>query len=125
MARLKNAINWFEIPAINIERAVKFYSKVLDVEMPMSTSAPATKMAFFPADPDGVQGALVQAEGYVPSDKGSLLYLNAGDDLAPALARVKPAGGSVIREKFSIGEHGFIAYFKDTEGNKIAFHSMK
>ena len=125
MARLKNAINWFEIPAINIERAVKFYSKVLDVEMPMSTSAPSTKMAFFPADPDGVQGALVQAEGYVPSDKGSLLYLNAGDDLAPALARVKPAGGSVIREKFSIGEHGFIAYFKDTEGNKVAFHSMK
>ena len=29
----------------------------------------------------------------------------------------------VLKPKFSIGEHGHIAFFKDTEGNKVALHS--
>lgn len=125
MARIKNAINWFEIPVTDIERAAKFYSKVLGVEMVVRDLGAGTKMAFFPGDKAGVRGALVQSDGYVPADKGVVLYLNAGDDLAPALARVKPAGGSVILEKFSMGKDGFIATFKDTEGNKISLHSYQ
>ncbi len=125
MARIKNAVNWFEIPVTDIERAAKFYSKVLGVEMAPRELGAGTKMAFFSGDKEGVRGALVQSDGYVPSDKGVVLYLNAGDDLAPALARVKPAGGAVILEKFSMGKDGFIATFKDTEGNKVALHSYQ
>src|SRR5438128_3518365 len=116
MAMVNNAINWFEIPVSDIERAAKFYSKVLAADMPTSDFS-GTKMAFFLCDRDGVHGALVQGEGYVPSEKGAVVYLNGGEDLAPALARVKAAGGAIIRDKFAIGEHGFVAFFKDTEGN--------
>ena len=123
MAMLNNAINWFEIPVSDITRAANFYSKVLSADLPVNEFGGA-KMAFFPSDGDGVHGALVQGEGYVPSDKGTVVYLNGGDDLAPVLARVKNAGGPIVRDKFSIGEHGFIAFFKDTEGNQVALHSL-
>ena len=123
MTQAKNAVNWFEIPVTDIERARKFYSTILEIQMELMTMGPC-KMAMFPGGKDVVHGALVQTEGYVPSDKGALIYLNANPDLAMALGKVEKAGGKMLKDKFSIGEHGFIAYFKDTEGNKVAFHSM-
>ena len=120
---MKNAINWFEIPATDYERAVGFYTNVLDVGLqPFEMNG--VKHAFLPYDAkDGVGGCISYGEGYEPSDKGSLVYLNGGDDLATPLARVEEAGGRVLLEKTSIGEHGFIAIISDTEGNRIAFHS--
>ena len=123
METKKNAINWFEIPATNIARAMKFYSHILDAEMKPFEMGPA-KLAFFPADKGAVAGCVVQAEGYSPSVKGTIVYLNGGKDLNHVLHKVQKAGGKVLKQKFNIGEHGFIAYFKDTEGNKVALHSM-
>jgi len=58
------------------------------------------------------------------SAMGSMVYLNGGDDLSVPLSRVEAAGGKVLLDKMSIGEYGFIAYFLDSEGNKVALHSM-
>jgi predicted enzyme related to lactoylglutathione lyase len=52
-----------------------------------------------------------------------VVYLNAGEDLAVALAKVEGAGGQVLVPKTGIGENGFFAYFLDTEGNKVGLHS--
>ncbi len=122
---MANAINWFEIPASNYERAVKFYSTVLGAELQLFESN-GTKMAFFPFEPQkSVGGAVTYGNGNEPSDKGSFIYLNGGEDLAVPLARVEKAGGKILMPKTSIGENGFMAVFKDTEGNRVAFHSMK
>ena len=126
---MTNAINWFEIPVTNYERAKKFYSTVLGTElmdMPMTDESMANmKYGFFPCDMEkGVGGAIVEMEGLKPSADGSTVYLNGGDDLAKPLSRVEAAGGKVIMPKTGIGEHGFIAKFIDTEGNIVAFHSM-
>ena len=59
------------------------------------------------------------------ADKGALLYLNGGEDLSVPLNRVEGAGGKVLQEKTSIGGNGFMAIFGDTEGNRIALHSVK
>jgi len=68
----------------------------------------------------------VQGEGGVPSQNGTMVYLNGGDDLAPLLARVAQAGGQVVVPKTEIGsDFGFFAHFVDTEGNKVGLHSMK
>jgi predicted enzyme related to lactoylglutathione lyase len=40
------------------------------------------------------------------------------------LAKVEKAGGKILMPKTAIGENGFIAHFADTEGNRVAFHSM-
>jgi uncharacterized protein len=122
---MKNAINWFEIPAKDFARAKKFYETLFGLpvtEMPH----PDFKYGMLPADMEqGVGGGLVQGEGYQPSDKGPLIYLNGGDDLAVPLAKVEKAGGKILLSKTAIGPNGFMAHFIDTEGNKMALHSMK
>lgn len=122
---MAHAINWFEIPAKNFERAVKFYEAVLDTKL--QTPFPDMKYAMFPANMQNneIGGGLVEEEGYEPSQTGALIYLNGGDDLSVPLSRVEAAGGKVTLEKTSIGANGFMARFTDTEGNKVAFHSMK
>jgi len=120
-----NAINWFEIPVIDFEKAKRFYEFILGAEMQVM-EMPGMKSAFFPADlQKGVGGCITHAEGYVPSDKGTLVYLNGGEDLSVPLSKVEPAGGKITLPKTSIGPNGFMAHFVDTEGNKVAFHSMK
>lgn len=119
-----NAINWFEIPVTDMQRAIKFYSTVL--------GAPVTPMegsdggyAFLPSGENGVGGALAVEETRKPAGgNGVAIYLNGGDDLAVMLARVAGAGGTVTTEKHDIGQFGFIGFFTDTEGNSIGLHSM-
>lgn len=124
---MANAINWFEIPVNDIERAKKFYSDVLGVEGLHQQEMMGIKMAFLPMDPNdrGVGGALCQGEGYAPSADGSVVYLNGGEDLSDKLERVESAGGKVVLPKTKISDEiGYYAMFNDSEGNKVAFHSM-
>ncbi len=120
-----HAINWFEIPASDFNRARKFYETVLDVVMQIPFEG--MKYAMFPVDIEkgAIGGGLVEEQGYEPSSKGSLIYLNGGEDLSVPLSRVEAAGGKIILPKTSIGGNGFMGHFIDTEGNKVAFHSMK
>lgn len=120
-----NALNWFEIPASDFDRAVKFYSAVLGAKLEDGPSMDGSKMVFLPASEPGVGGAIAQSEDFKPSQDGTLVYLNGGDDLAVMLDRVEGAGGKVSMPKTSIGEHGFIGLFIDTEGNRVGLHSMK
>jgi len=36
-----------------------------------------------------------------------------------SMKKVKKMGGEIVREKFQVGDMGYAAYFKDTEGNII------
>ncbi|MGB8338938.1 MAG: VOC family protein [Burkholderiales bacterium] len=119
----KNALNWFEIPVIDFERAKKFYSAIFSYDMP--THQRGEKMlGFFPMERGLVGGAIVKAAGYVPSQTGTLVYLNCGEDLTPYVNRIKAAGGNVLLSKTIISkEIGYLALFTDTEGNKLALHS--
>jgi hypothetical protein len=121
---MAQAINWFEIPAKNFQRAKAFYEAILGIEMIIPF--PGMKYAMFPADMQKgeVGGGLLEEEGYEPSQQGALVYLNGGEDLDIPLAKVEAAGGEVILPKTSIGANGFTGRFIDTEGNRVAFHSM-
>jgi uncharacterized protein len=123
---MKNAINWFEIPVKNFDNAKKFYDTILGSELQVM-EAMGMKSAFFPAELQngGIGGCIIQGNGYEPSAKGSLVYLNGGEDLSVPLSKVEAAGGKILMPKTAIGPNGFMAHFIDTEGNKVAFHSMK
>ena len=120
---MQNAINWFELPSTNFDRAVKFYSAVLGAELQI-IEMNGSKMAFFPTKDKGVGGCVIESENAVPSMEGALVYLNGGEDLSDPLDKVVGAGGTVLMPKTGIGENGFIGIFKDSEGNRVAFHSM-
>ena len=122
---MHNLINWFEIPAVDFDRAVRFYSAVLDTALePMDLGG--TKMGMFPSDGSNVSGAVVQGDDYVPGAQGALVYLSGGEDLSAMLARVAQAGGTVIVPKTQISpEFGYFALFFDSEGNKVGLHSPK
>ena len=118
-----HALNWFEIPTTDIQRAVKFYSTVLDVQMEIGQISPGDQMAIIPHT-DGGGGALIQGKDYVPSADGTIVYLACDPDLRPALGRVEAAGGKILVPRTDIGENGFFAFILDTEGNKVGLHSM-
>ena len=121
---MQNLINWFEIPATDFTRAVSFYKAILGVEI-KETEMFGTKMGFFPSDGANVSGAIVQGDDYRPSADGILAYLNGGNDLQSVLDRVGANKGTVIVPKTQISpEMGFFGMFIDTEGNKMAIHSI-
>ena len=127
MADITHAINWFEIPVSDFDRAKKFYETIFGIEMPVQEMM-GMKMAFFPAeDMNGkVSGGLVQGPMHKPSADGSKIYLNGNPDLSQALSKVEKAGGKVVMPKTKISDEiGHMAFFTDSEGNTVALHSNK
>lgn len=120
-----NSVNWFEIPATDLERARTFYEMVLEVEVKRQDVG-GLKIAWFPFQPGeaGSSGALIEQESYVPSHEGSMVYFSV-PDVADALDRVEAADGEIITRKMSIGEYGFVGHFQDSEGNRAGLHSME
>ncbi|MGQ9365518.1 VOC family protein [Azospirillum sp. ST 5-10] len=122
-----NVAVWFEIPASDFARAVRFYETVFQVRL-VEERCPrtGTVMGIFPAEGAAVKGCVVAGEGYVPGATGSVVYLNGGDDLAGPLSRVWEAGGRVVVPKTLIDESiGHYAQFTDSEGNRIGLHSLR
>lgn len=125
MPTVKNAITWFEIPVSDFHRAKVFYTSIFDCTMSESRRGDIL-MGFFPFDfmQGGIGGALVKGAGYDPGANGSIVYLNAGDDLQVVLDRVEAAGGKIISAKAFISQEiGHTATVLDSEGNRIALHS--
>ena len=124
----KNAVSWFEIPTQDLSRAQKFYEAIFQMEMvPLDT--PQIKMRMFPLENmmTDVGGALVyNKEFYKPSNTdGPLIYLNANPDVQLILDRIEKAGGKIAVPKTMISpEYGHMAVFIDTEGNRVALHSI-
>jgi len=127
MTPKENIINWFEIAVSDLDRAKKFYENVFDIEM-TTMDMNGMNMAFFPMESNSSNtgGGLVKHEMYKPSTDGAVIYLNGNPDLSVPLSHVESSGGQVVMPKTLItDEIGYMAFFKDTEGNKVALHSQK
>jgi predicted enzyme related to lactoylglutathione lyase len=124
-----NVVGWFEIPVIDMSRAIKFYESVFGFKIERN-KMDSIDMGWFPWKQDGLgsPGSLVFApEYYEPSSEGTLVYFTApSGDPENELSRVEKAGGKVLKKKTMIfGEYGFYALITDTEGNRVAIHSRK
>lgn len=121
-AKRQNAINWFEIPCADLDRATTFYETLLDTKMHRETMD--TPMAMFDAEATGTGGTLVKRTFYKPGANGPMVYLNCDGDLDDVLARVPVAGGLILMSKTPVpGGHGHFACLRDSEGNHIGLHS--
>ena len=123
MSKPANAITWFQVPATDFGRAVKFYSSVLKKELREETML-GERMGIFPYDGEGVSGAVTEAPYLKPSLDGNNVFLHVDGELDQALARVEAAGGHVMTPKTLLGpDMGHFAVICDTEGNRIGLHS--
>ncbi len=122
--KLGNAINWFEIPVRDLDRAQAFYAALLGAPLRRETIG-GHDLAVFSYVETGVGGCLMAgADVPAPAAEGTLVYLNAGDSLDAVLARVASAGGRVTTPKVQLpGEMGCFAHIADTEGNRVGLHS--
>ena len=126
MDNTTNSLNWFEIPVTDIGRAKHFYQVAFSIHME-DMNMPGMEMAGFPADMGNgkVSGALVKSEYHKPSVDGVTIYLNANPDMMDVLQRIQSEGGQIVMGKTLITpEIGYMAFFIDSEGNRIALHSQ-
>jgi predicted enzyme related to lactoylglutathione lyase len=122
---MANRFVWADIPVTNLDRAVKFYAALIGMPVPIDDS-PGFRFAVFPHEGDAVGGCLVPAgDGNAPSDKGPLLYINVEGRMKQAIDAAGANGGRVVEQPHPIGPHGFRAVVIDSEGNRVALHSMK
>ena len=116
-------ISIFEIPAIDIPRAIQFYQNILGVEI-SELEFPGMHMGLFPVEDQMVMGVIINDEENSPSSNGITIYLNAGDDLQVVLDKIESNGGTIkVPKTPHADESGFFAIFLDCEGNRLGLHS--
>lgn len=112
----------FEIPADDIKRAQSFYKKafgwridsVPGMGYAMVGTTPSDKNGM-PTEPGSINGGMLTRQGPVKSPVITILV----DDMDAALENLTELGGKVVRKKETVGDMGYAAYFKDTEGNVV------
>jgi uncharacterized protein len=122
---MNNPVGWFEIYVQDTERAKKFYESVFEVQL-SKLESPGIEMWAFPMNQGavGASGALVRMPGFPSGANSVLVYFNCADCAVEA-SKAARSGGKLFKDKFSIGQYGFIALVTDTEGNMIGLHSMQ
>lgn len=120
-----NPVGWFEIYVQDMKRARAFYEQVFGLKL-AKLDGTEPEMWTFPMQPEGygAPGALVRMPGF-PSGANSVLVYFTCADCAVEAARAASSGGRIEKEKFSIGQYGYISLVVDTEGNMIGLHSMR
>jgi predicted enzyme related to lactoylglutathione lyase len=120
----KNAISWFEIPAMDLARATRFYESVLARKLNQETMGPY-KLSVFAYEQPGVGGCLITGDASIPAQNGTLVYLSV-DNLDGALERTGRAGGKIVLSKTALPEGlGFFAHIIDSEGNRVGLHALQ
>ena len=122
-----NPVVWFEICVQDMSRARKFYEAVFGFTLTwLESPIPGMELWSFPMEQGalGATGALVKMEGKDSGGGGTLIYFSCADCSTEA-TKAAVNGGKIFKEKFSIGQYGFIALVYDTEGNMIGLHSMQ
>jgi uncharacterized protein len=119
---MQNIGTYFEIPVDDLDRAMKFYSWVFECDF-VKDNIHGNEMAFFPFNDkgQGITGALAKGEIYKPSISGTLIYLSTRD-LEKTIRKVTEVGGDILFPKSEVSGYGWVAEFKDCEGNRVALY---
>ncbi|MGL5318763.1 MAG: VOC family protein [Bacteroidales bacterium] len=124
-----NPVCWFELPVIDMARAMQFYQTVFGYTFGprIQSHCEDTEMVFFPfrENKSGIMGSLTRSPFAKPSKEGVLIYFySPSEDLAVELSRVEPAGGKLLMPKTFINpQAGHMGLFLDSEGNRVAILS--
>lgn len=119
---MNNQIVWVDIPVTDLDRAISFYSALLDGEV-LKQTYDQFNFGLLPHADTSVSGCLIESPAEHINEFGPLIYFNVEGRISQAVEIAKSFNVEIIQEMFQMGEHGFRAVLKDTEGNRIALHS--
>jgi uncharacterized protein len=121
-----NPVGWFEIYVPDMGRAKVFYESVFGAPLTKLDGPGEMEIWAFPMQVEryGAPGALVRMPGFSSGANSVLVYFSCADCAVEA-AKAARSGGKVEKEKFSIGQYGYISLVIDTERNMIGLHSMQ
>ena len=117
-----NTFCWVDIPVIDLDRAIEFYSIVLNSPI-QKIDEHGFVFGLFPHTENSVSGCLVVMDDRQPSQNGALIYLNVDGQLNRAIEAAQNHGGKLLKPKEQIGPYGYRAVILDLEGNAIALYS--
>ena len=121
---MSNTFVWVDIPVADLDRAIAFYGAVTGKPVD-KIGGPGFTFGLFKHEGNAVGGCLVDSsDGAAPSMTGPLVYIDASDRLDAAVKAAERHGGHVLKAIHSIAPNGFRAIVADSEGNRIALHSM-
>lgn len=118
------AINWFEIPVADLDRAQPFYEALLQAPLRREAMGAQT-LAVLPYTDPGIGGALLAAPHARPGEGGAIVYLNVGPTLDAALHRALGAGATLLVPRVDLPEGmGSFVHVRDPEGNRLGLHAL-
>ena len=117
----------FEIHAAEPERAIEFYSALFGGECAQWGEQKYWLVKTGEKGTPGIDGGLLPRHGGAPLEMAAVNAFVCTvdvDNLDAAMERAKNAGGLVALPKMAIPTVGWLAYFKDTEGNIFGMMQM-
>lgn len=116
---MANVLTWADIPVLDMDRAKRFYSELLGVDL-IDMSDEHGSVAVPPQDSGPIAFDLAKGDYMKPSAEGVTIYLDAGGDIDAMYKRVEAAGGTPQSPPTDMGPMiGVLAFVIDTEGNRI------
>lgn len=117
-----NRVVHFEIHADEPQRAMAFYARVFGWEFSPWGGDIYWTIRTGPGDQPGIDGGLIPRRGAAPAEGAPVNAFPCTiqvDSVERALELVVAAGGAVAVPRMAIPGVGWLAYFKDTEGNIV------
>jgi uncharacterized protein len=119
-----NPVVHFEIPFDDKEKAKEFYEKVFgwklqdipEMHYIMAHTGETDEQTHMLKEPGRINGGMYKRDDKSAHSPVLVIDVPSVDE---HLEKIKAAGGSVFREKVQVGDMGFYAQVKDTEGNII------
>ncbi len=122
MPNEQGEVNHFEIPYDKADRAKKFYTEIFGwklQEMPEMkytlVSACTVDDKGRPTKPGCINGGMMKR---MPEVKAPVVTISC-DDIEKTFEKIKALGGKMLIKKQPVGDMGWSAYAKDSEGNVI------
>lgn len=124
---MSGEVGHFEIPADNTERARKFYSETFGWKMKQMPDMDYTMVSTGAVDDEGMPQEPGFIGGGIGKRGGPLehpIVTIIVDDVSAAEKKIEKNGGKVIQRKQKVGDGsmGWVAYFKDSEGNVVGLY---
>lgn len=119
---MEHHIVWVDIPVLDLDRAIVFYSKVLGFAVEKQNYN-NMEFGLFPHSQSTVSACLVPTEPEKITGNGPLIYFNVSGRIDNAISEVVANEGKILEDKVDMGDHGFRVVILDSEGNRIALHS--